>query len=261
MTRRFTALPIFSEHTARHRRGSNRKKSLPWERVHCATHRTGENFANSSFKQRASRSKFCQGKKKRNGLAGERSWESRRGKRISQCLISAGEVRRFVSAVRDRILERVSLDVGCVRITERLLHATPPTDEEIASARRLIGAHFGKVGFLRTGITHAIGVAGTVTTIASMQLQLARYDPAKVHGYTLHYDDVQRSFDLLKRKTLSELASIPQISAGRADILLAGVVILLEFMEHAGLGKITVSDRGLRYGMILREIERRRASH
>ena len=167
----------------------------------------------------------------------------------------------IVSAVRDRILDRTSLDIGCVRLTERLLRTSPPTEREIDSSRGLIRKHIEGVGFVRTGITHAVGVAGTVTTLAAMRLQLLQYDPAKVHGYELQYDDILESFELLKGKTLNEIKSIPQITPGRADILLAGVMILLEFMDAVGIKSITVSDRGLRYGILLREIERSKASY
>ena len=167
----------------------------------------------------------------------------------------------IVSAVGGRILNSISLDIGCVRITERLLRASPPTDQEIASSRDFIRRQIQEVDFVRGGITNAVGVAGTVTTLAAMRLQLAKYDPARVHGYELGYDDIQRSFDLLKGKTLDEIKSIPQITSGRADILLAGVMILLEFLDAAGIKKITVSDRGLRYGVLLREIERTNASY
>ena len=167
----------------------------------------------------------------------------------------------IISGIRSQILDKVSLDIGCVRVTERLLRASPPTEREITETRELIRNNLKQASFTRTGVQRAIGVAGTVTTLAAMRLQLAQYDPKQIHGYELHYSDILQSFTLLKGKTVDEIKSIPQISAGRADVILAGVLILLEFMEAAGLEKITVSDRGLRYGIILREIERRKSSY
>ena len=167
----------------------------------------------------------------------------------------------IISAIRSQILNKVSLDIGSVRITERLLRTSPPTPQEINETRKLIRKHLEQVDFVRTGSSRAIGVAGTVTTLAAMQLQLPQYDPKKIHGYELHYNDILQSFNMLRGKTTEEIRSIPQISAGRSDIILAGVMILLEFMEVAGLEKITVSDRGLRYGIVLREIERRKSNY
>ena len=167
----------------------------------------------------------------------------------------------IISGIRNQILKKVSLNIGCVRVTERLLRTSPPTEQEINETRALIRKHLIPIHFVRRGVIHAIGVAGTVTTLAAMRLHLPQYDPQWVHGFELHYDDIRQSFDLLKGMTLDEIRSIPQISAGRADVILAGVIILLEFMDTAGLEKITVSDRGLRYGLILREIERNKFSH
>ena len=166
----------------------------------------------------------------------------------------------IISGTRTHILDKVSLNIGCVRVTERLLRSSPPTELEIIETRAIVRKHLKSIDFVRR-VSHAVGVAGTVTTLAAMRLQLAQYNPAQVHGYELHYNDILQSFILLKGKTYEEIKSIPQISAGRADVILAGVIILLEFMEAAGLEKITVSDRGLRYGIILREIERKKSSY
>ncbi len=167
----------------------------------------------------------------------------------------------IIAAMQSQILNTVSLDIGCVRITERFLRTSPPTLQQIVETREFIRKNLEPIDFVRTGLSYAVGVAGTITTLAAMKLQLAQYDPKKVHGYELHYDDILQSFDRLKGKTADAIKTIPQISAGRADIILAGVIILLEFMQAAGLEKITVSDRGLRYGIVLREIERRKLSY
>jgi exopolyphosphatase/guanosine-5'-triphosphate,3'-diphosphate pyrophosphatase len=167
----------------------------------------------------------------------------------------------IISASQSRILNKVSLDIGCVRVTERLLQSSPPTDRALAKTRAFIRQQLEAVDFVRPTVPLAVGVAGTVTTLAAMKLQLTRYDPKRIHGYELHLDDIAASFKILRGKTIEEIRTIPQISAGRADILLAGIMILLEFMEAAGTAKIVVSYCGLRYGILLREIERERSSH
>ena len=167
----------------------------------------------------------------------------------------------IISGTHSNVLHKVSLNIGCVRVTERLLRTSPPTPHEIDEARALVRKHLEPIDFARTGLSRVIGVAGTLTTLAAIHLQLPHYDPERVHGYELHYDGIRQAFNQLRGKTLDEIKSIPQISPGRADIILAGVIILLEFMDIASLEKITVSDRGLRYGIVLREIERRKYSH
>lgn len=167
----------------------------------------------------------------------------------------------IIAAAQSGILDKVSLDIGCVRVTERLLQTSPPTDQALAETRAFIRQQLESVSFIRSSIPLAVGVAGTVTTLAAMMLQLPQYDPKKVHGYELQLDDIVSSFNLLKGKTLDDIKAIPQISAGRADILLAGIMILLEFMDAARLRTIVVSDRGLRYGILLREVEKGGSSH
>jgi exopolyphosphatase/guanosine-5'-triphosphate,3'-diphosphate pyrophosphatase len=98
-----------------------------------------------------------------------------------------------------------------------------------------------------------VGVAGTVTTLAAIDLGLPRYDPSRVSGHVLSLTAIQRIFDELRTKDLEGMKAVPQIHVGRADIILAGVVILIELMKRMGRDAITVSDRGLRYGFALRE--------
>ena len=167
----------------------------------------------------------------------------------------------IISASRSRILNKMSLDIGCVRVTERLLQTSPPTDRALAKTKAFIRQQLEAVAFVQPTPPLAVGVAGTLTTLAAIKLQLARYDPKKIHGSELHVGDIAASFKMLRGKNIEEIRAIPQISAGRADILLAGIMILMEFMEAAGLARIVVSDCGLRYGILLREIERERSSH
>jgi exopolyphosphatase/guanosine-5'-triphosphate,3'-diphosphate pyrophosphatase len=77
-----------------------------------------------------------------------------------------------------------------------------------------------------------------------------------VEGCVLEREVVRQIFDQLKIKSREEMMRVSQISPGRADILVAGIIILLEYMEAANLSTITVSNRGLRYGIILRELQR-----
>ena len=162
---------------------------------------------------------------------------------------------------RAKILRKVSLDIGCVRISERVLRAQPPTKEMVASAQTLIRKALERIEFDGINTSTAVAVAGTVTTLAAMRLRLDEYDPASVEGFELRRRDVEEEFERLQGKTIDQLRSIRQISPGREDILLAGVLILREFMEWGRLEEIRVSDRGLRYGIMLREIRHARSDH
>lgn len=159
----------------------------------------------------------------------------------------------IISGSHSHIVTKVSLDIGCVRITERFLKTSPPTSLEIAEARTFIQHAFGKTDLSTISESNVVGVAGTVTTLAALHQKLPTYDSHRVEGSVLSYDDIRNLFTHLRIKTLEEIRAVPQISPGRADIILAGILILLEFMEAADADSITVSDRGLRYGIALRE--------
>ena len=154
------------------------------------------------------------------------------------------------------IHSKVSLNIGCVRLTERFLHSSPPTEVEIQQAQDFIREQFAIISLPNLGRSFSVGVAGTVTTLASLHQQLPMYDPKKVSGYLLTLDAIQEMYNQLRTKSVEEIKRLPQVSEGRADILLAGVLILIEYINAARLQTIAVSDRGLRYGILLREIEK-----
>ncbi|MBI1807940.1 MAG: Ppx/GppA family phosphatase [Ignavibacteria bacterium] len=156
--------------------------------------------------------------------------------------------------------ERYSLQVGSVRLTERFFKHNPPEPEEVENAMKLINAEFGRLKNGNFGNYQLVGVAGTVTTLACLDQRLMEFDITKVSGYTLERERVGAWFRKLCKMTNQEIRSLSNTTEGRADILLAGVLILDEIMNHFGFTKIIASERGLRYGLILREWERTHSS-
>ncbi len=148
------------------------------------------------------------------------------------------------------IQSKQSIDVGSVRLTERQLKKSPPDPAALADAQRLISDALGHLPVLPNN-AHWIGVAGTLTTLAAIDLDLHAYDRDRVSGHKLGFQSIVRIFDRLKRLTLEELRSVPQILPQRADILVGGIVILVALMKRMDLDEITVSDRGLRYGILI----------
>jgi len=141
----------------------------------------------------------------------------------------------------------VSLPLGCVRLTEKYLTSAPPSQAALEKMRNVILQALEKAsGF--PDESRLVGVAGTVTTLAAMDLQLSEYDPLRVSGHRLSLRVIEEASAMLAQKTIDEIRHIPQIHPDRADILLAGVVILREVMKQCGWKEITASDRGLRYG-------------
>ncbi len=162
----------------------------------------------------------------------------------------------IISGNSAEIQSKVSLDIGSVRITERILKNSPPESSDLMKAHEFILSTIPIEQVQTIHSTFAIGVAGTLTTLAALHQHLPTYIPEKINGYVLSFDDIYSMFALLKDKSIEQISAFPQISAGRADIILAGIMILMGFMEKSGLNQITVCDRGLRYGIVLREIDR-----
>ncbi len=154
------------------------------------------------------------------------------------------------------IISKVSIDIGSVRLTERILKDSPPETAALIEAHDFIASQIPPDAVRQIPQTFAVGVAGTLTTLAALHQRLPEYDRTKVSGYALTSHDIGAMFGSLKDKSVSQIAAYPQISSGRADIILAGIMILMGYMERSGLQRITVSDRGLRYGILYRELER-----
>jgi exopolyphosphatase/guanosine-5'-triphosphate,3'-diphosphate pyrophosphatase len=139
-----------------------------------------------------------------------------------------------------------SLDVGCVRVTERFLASDPPSPSELAAAaayvRSLLPPYEARA---------AIGVAGTVTTLATLDLGLAEYDPERTHGHRLPLASVERELERLAAMTLAERLRVPGIEPGRAPVIVAGIVVLREVMSAYGFDEIEVSERDILHGAAL----------
>jgi len=154
---------------------------------------------------------------------------------------------------------RESIDIGSVRLTERYLKTSPPAADSLEAARAEIRKRTALITPVPAG-TRLIGVAGTLTTLAAIDLGLYPYDREAVSGHVLSLQSIRRSFELLRSKTVAEIRAIPQILPQRADIIFAGTLILTEMMERLKAVEITVSDRGLRFGILLEEFRRQRSA-
>ena len=143
---------------------------------------------------------------------------------------------------------RISLPLGSVRLTEASIHNDPPSADERATIAGTIDAAIRAVPFRSEHVT-LVGVAGTVTTLAAMALSLASYDPARVHGYRLSRADLGRQIDRLARATQAEREQMAGLDPRRADVILAGALVLDRIADAAGVDEVRVSDRGIRWGL------------
>lgn len=151
-------------------------------------------------------------------------------------------------------VDAVSLQIGSVRLTERIVHNDPPHAREAADLRIAVDE---ALGALRWNFAPdvMVGIAGTVTTVCAVALGLAQYDPDRVHGYRLAHADVMRVLGQLGSVPLEERKRIPGIEPGRADVIFAGTAILERVMAHFMLDHVIVSDQGVRWGLVWRELQ------
>jgi exopolyphosphatase / guanosine-5'-triphosphate,3'-diphosphate pyrophosphatase len=137
----------------------------------------------------------------------------------------------------------VSLELGSVRHTERFLHGDPPSPQELADCASAVRALLGE----RAAVSaeRATGVAGTVTTLAALDLGLDHYDRARVHGHRLTRAAAHAQLDRIAALTVAERRALPAMEPERAPVIVAGAVILAETLDHFGLDEIVVSEHDI----------------
>jgi exopolyphosphatase/guanosine-5'-triphosphate,3'-diphosphate pyrophosphatase len=148
-----------------------------------------------------------------------------------------------------------SLDLGAVRLTERFLHSDPPAAEELAACASAVRALLAERVPDEIRPRTAIGVAGTITSIAALDLGLEEYDPERVHGHRLSREGVAAQLERLASVPLAERREIPALDPDRAPVIVAGTVILSEALDHFGLAGLEASERDILDGAALEAAE------
>jgi exopolyphosphatase / guanosine-5'-triphosphate,3'-diphosphate pyrophosphatase len=156
----------------------------------------------------------------------------------------------LVVGIGPNIVSAMSVDIGSVRITERILKSNPPEYSAFIDAELLIENHIINISHLSSK-AKLFGVAGTLTTLAALDLRLPEFDRTMIHGHVLTVSAIENIFQELRYLTLDQLKAYPQIHSARADILIAGILILLAILKKTRSRQIIVSERGLRYGVAL----------
>jgi exopolyphosphatase/guanosine-5'-triphosphate,3'-diphosphate pyrophosphatase len=140
--------------------------------------------------------------------------------------------------------ERTSIDVGSVRLTERHLRSDPPSPGALAAAAREVR---DLLPVLEP--TAAVGVAGTITTLAA--LELGGYDHDRVHGYQLSRAAAERQLERLASLPLAERRELPGLEPERAPVIVGGALIVCNVLDRYGLQGLEVSERDLLHGAAL----------
>jgi len=148
---------------------------------------------------------------------------------------------------------RASLPVGSVRLHERYVRSDPPLPEEARAIERDVESRLGEAASAwasaGTPVKLLIGVAGTVTSLAAMSMQLVTYDSARVHGSVLTLAELDRQIDRLASATQGAREQMVGLDPRRADVIFAGALLLRTIARRAGVDAVRVSDRGIRWGL------------
>jgi exopolyphosphatase / guanosine-5'-triphosphate,3'-diphosphate pyrophosphatase len=143
----------------------------------------------------------------------------------------------------------VSLQLGCVRMTERHLKTDPPTTAELEACFSDVERELGKAsGIEAARARRVIGLAGTVTALSAMQLGLTRYDATRTHHSTLTLLEVEAAFHQLSRVNVVERRRL-LVEPARAEVIVGGAAVLLTLMRHFAIAELLVSEHDILDGL------------
>jgi exopolyphosphatase/guanosine-5'-triphosphate,3'-diphosphate pyrophosphatase len=150
-----------------------------------------------------------------------------------------------------------SLDIGSVRLTERFLHSDPPTGGELSACASAVQALLAErvPDDIRERTTAAIGVAGTITSIAALALGLDEYDRERVHGARLSASELDMQLQRLAAIPVALRRRVRPLDPERAPVIVAGAVIAREVLSFFGLGELEISERDILDGAALAAAE------
>jgi len=162
----------------------------------------------------------------------------------------------LVASERGAVTFRRSLPIGSVRLHERHVRHDPPEKSElravvsdVEAALETAAEAFSAGSGAPRPATLLMGVAGTVTSLSAMSLGLRSYDPARVHGSRLGADALEAQIVRLENATQAEREQMAGLDPKRADVILAGALILQAIVRRTGAAEVRVSDRGIRWGL------------
>jgi exopolyphosphatase/guanosine-5'-triphosphate,3'-diphosphate pyrophosphatase len=153
-----------------------------------------------------------------------------------------------------------SVDIGCVRITEKYLHSDPPAPEELANAIGVVRDTLDEVRRAVPSIDDAVrlvGLAGTVTTVAAIELGLAEYDRDRIHHFVLTHDAAEDVFRTLATEPRARRVHNPGLEEARADVIVGGAIVLVTVMRHFGFDECLVSEADILDGLVLSQLQSR----
>jgi exopolyphosphatase / guanosine-5'-triphosphate,3'-diphosphate pyrophosphatase len=146
-----------------------------------------------------------------------------------------------------------SINIGVIRLCERVLHHDPPTAEELQKAREWVTREAKAAVVDMDGYRQAtfVGTAGTITSLAAMAQKLPAYESARIHNYVLSLETIRDLEHTLLSRTKAERVDLPGLEKNREEVIAAGAIIIRRIMETLGVEVCLVSDLGLREGVLI----------
>ena len=223
--------------------------------------------ATSAVREASNQKDFISRAKKEAGLEIEViSWEKEAGWMIKGVLWKLPNIKKdilvfdigggsteFILARDRKIISSVGTQLGTVRLTEKFISHHPIGVNEY----KVLEAHFRReLNVVKEKLSGSspevlVGTAGTVTTLAAIDGGVYPYDPEQIHGRSLTFKRVEELLEDLKNKSLAERSAMRAIEKGREDLIIAGGALVLEIMRVFECNLLTVSEHGLREGLVL----------
>ncbi len=173
------------------------------------------------------------------------------GKRYMIIDIGGGSV-EIMSAVANHVENCSSLELGAVRMTDRFMKSDPVLDSEITKLRRFVRSELKeKLAEKTSSVQTFICSGGTITTLAAMVMNMRHQTYSTAHGLEVLRSEVVHLLAMLARKDIRSLRNVPGLSPDRADIIVAGLVVIDELLKYFGANILLVNERGIREGLII----------
>nr|WP_230416977.1 Ppx/GppA phosphatase family protein [Micromonospora tarapacensis] len=165
--------------------------------------------------------------------------------------IGGGSTELVVGSRGGGVDAAISVDIGCVRMTERHLHGDPPGLDEVVAAQADIAVAVDRALAAVPGREAAtlVGLAGSVTTVVAIAQGLTGYDPARIHHARVSYERVAQVTAELLTMTRDQRLAVPVMHPGRADVIGAGALVLRVIMERAGMAAVVASEHDILDGI------------
>ncbi|MFY9536437.1 MAG: Ppx/GppA phosphatase family protein [Bacillota bacterium] len=176
--------------------------------------------------------------------------------RLAVCDVGGGST-EFIFGGQAGIDRRFSINLGAVKVSADYLSSDPPSSKEVEDAISYVLDVLKENGVNdNMPVDKLVGIGGTITSMGAVKFKMEKYDPDVIQGSILTRDDVDRLIALFRSVPLDERRNIVGLQPKRAEVIIGGACIVRGIMESLGIDELTMSDRGLRHGLMFRLFQR-----